>query len=76
MTPNLFKSPSGCRDIAIYSMAGTPFLQKPQFLKGRISKTTALISIKLKVLAFLYKLCKQTKFNANQRFLVKKFWVI
>ena len=29
------------------------FLQKPQFLKGRISKTTAPISIKLKILAFI-----------------------
>ena len=26
-----------------------PFLQNPQFLKGRISKTTAPISVKLKI---------------------------
>ena len=52
------------------------FLQKPQFLKGHISKTTAPISIKLIILAFLHKIYKQTKFHANRRFLVKKFLVI
>ena len=54
------------------------FSQKKIFLEGRIFKTTAPISIKLKLLAFLYKLYKQTKFHANWRFLVKKFknfWV-
>ena len=30
-----------------------PFLQKTQFLKRRISKTTAPISIKLKILAYI-----------------------
>ena len=44
------------------------FLQKPQFLKGRISETTAPISMKLKLLAFLDKLYKQIKFHINRRF--------
>ena len=58
-------------------MVSTPFfLQKPQFFKGPISKTTAQISIKFKILFVLHKLYKQTKFYANRRFYVKVHWVI
>ena len=56
-----------------------PFSAKQIFLKGRFSKTTASISIKLKILFFLYKLYKQTKFDTNQGFWglkLNKFLVI
>ena len=63
MTANLFESPSGCGDIANLKYGGYPFFsQNPQFLKGLISKIIAPISMKLKILAFLYKLYKQPNF--------------
>ena len=59
----------GVAEILQFEIRQVPlFLQKPQFLMRHISKTTAPISIKLKILALLYKLYKQTKFYANGRF--------
>ena len=81
MTPNLFKSPKWLRrycDLK-YGRYPAPFFAKTPIFEKAYLQNYSSISIKLKILAFLYELYKQTKFHANRRFLVKKlkkFWVI
>ena len=53
-----------------------PFFAKTPILEEAYLQNYSSDFNKIEKLAFLYKLYKQSKFYANQKFLVKKFWEI